>query len=131
MRYSSYFRHAAALSQSDPVEAERILREAEAKASDSFPMDRILCARIWDVCLKNRDNALRCLFEAECVTNDTRGLLELALAYYELLDAIKHANRCVDKAVAAVDCPDDHDRIEDFVQRYSQHGINRQLRLEE
>ncbi len=123
MRYSGYFRKVAEIHQTDPAEAERLLREAESLASDLIPIDRILCAKCWRAYLHNEDNALRCLLEIECCTTDTRGLLEISIAYWSILRAKRQAHRCFKKAVAAAQSPDDHDRIREFVNKYSSHYL--------
>ena len=79
MRYSEYFVQVALLAEKgDVVEAERLLREAERYYQKSVTNHAALCAKSWLWYLKNPDNAVRCLLEAECNNSDVRSLLEIA-----------------------------------------------------
>ena len=61
MRFAAYFEAAARLSGSDPAQAERLIREAEAHSLASVPEHLNHCARLWMEYLHDRDNAMRCL----------------------------------------------------------------------
>ena len=66
MRYSEYFVQVALLvEKGDVVEAERLLREAERYSQKNVTNHAALCAKAWAWYLKNPDNAIRCLLEAE------------------------------------------------------------------
>ena len=85
MRFSEYFVQVALLAEKgDVVEAERLLREAERYSLKSITNHAALCTKAWAWYLKNPDNAVRCLLEAECNNSDVRSLLEIAETYIEI-----------------------------------------------
>lgn len=68
MRFSEYFVQVALLAEKgDVVEAERYSQK-------SVTNHAALCAKSWAWYLKNPDNAIRCLLEAECNNSDVRRL---------------------------------------------------------
>ena len=96
MRYSEYFVQVALLAEKgDVVEAERLLREAERYSQKSVTNHAALCAKAWAWYLKNPDNAVRCLLEAECNNSDVRSLLEIAYTYIELTLHETACKRCI------------------------------------
>ena len=96
MRFSEYFVQVALLAEKgDVVEAERLLREAERYSQKSVTNHAALCAKSWAWYLKNPDNAVRCLLEAECNNSDVRSLLEIADTYIELALHETACKRCI------------------------------------
>jgi hypothetical protein len=96
MRYSEYFVQVAlSAEKGDVVEAEHLLREAERYSQKSVTNHAALCAKSWAWYLKNPDNAIRCLLEAECNNSDVRSLLEIADTYIELALHETACKRCI------------------------------------
>ena len=122
MRYSEYFVQVALLAEKgDIVEAERLLREAERYSLSSIANHMVLCARVWLCYLKNPDNAIRCLLEAECNNSDVRSLLEIADTYIELALYETACKRCIKKAMLAAVDEEDHQRLQEFFTKHSQY----------
>ncbi len=118
VRYSVYFRRAIACCDSDPNEARRLVREAEAHASPAVADHLILCARVWMEHLREKDQALRCLYLNECLLEpyDTRGMLLLTEAYINVVEDMESVSRCFKKLSAAPNC--DGERVAEFLSRY-------------
>ena len=122
MRFSEYFVQVALLAENgDTVEAERLLREAERYSQKSVTNHAALCAKSWLWYLKNPDNAIRCLLEAECNNSDVRSLLEIADTYIELALHETACKRCIKKAMLAATDEEDHQRIQEFFSKHSQY----------
>jgi hypothetical protein len=122
MRYSEYFVQVALLAEKgDIVEAERLLREAERYSLKSITNHAALCAKAWAWYLKNPDNAVRCLLEAECNNSDVRSLLEIAETYIELALHETACKRCIKKAMLAATDEEGTMRIQEFFSKHSQY----------
>ena len=122
MRFSEYFVQVALLAEKgDVVEAERLLREAERYSLKSITNHAALCAKSWMLYLKNPDNAVRCLLEAECNNSDVRSLLEIADTYIELALHETACKRCIKKAMLAAVDEEDHQRLQEFFTKHSQY----------
>ena len=122
MRYSEYFVQVALLAEKgDVVETERFLREAERYSLKSITNHAALCAKAWAWYLKNPDNAVRCLLEAECNNSDVRSLLEIADTYIELALHETACKRCIKKAMLAVTDEEDSMRLQEFFSKHSQY----------
>ena len=122
MRYSEYFVQVALLAEKgDVVEAERLLREAERYSQKSVTNHAALCAKSWAWYLKNPDNAVRCLLEAECNNSDVRSLLEIADTYIELALHETACKRCIKKAMLAATDEEDSMRLQEFFTKHSQY----------
>ena len=122
MRYSEYFVQVALLAEKgDAVEAERLLREAERYSLKSITNHAALCAKSWLWYLKNPDNAVRCLLEAECNNSDVRSLLEIAETYIELALHETACKRCIKKAMLAATDEEGTMRIQEFFSKHSQY----------
>ena len=122
MRYSEYFVQVALLAEKgDIVEAERLLREAERYSQKSVTNHAALCAKSWAWYLKNPDNAVRCLLEAECNNSDVRSLLEIAETYIELALHETACKRCIKKAMLAATDEEGAMRIQEFFSKNSQY----------
>ena len=123
MRYSEYFEQIALLAEKgDVVEAERLLREAERYSLKSITNHAALCAKAWAWYLKNPDNAIRCLLEAECNhSDDVRSLLEIAETYIELALHETACKRCIKKAMLAATDEEGTMRIQEFFSKHSQY----------
>ena len=122
MRYSEYFVQVALLAEKgDVVEAERLLREAERYSQKSVTNHAALCAKSWAWYLKNPDNAIRCLLEAECNNSDVRSLLEIAETYIELALHETACKRCIKKAILAATDEEDSMRLQEFFSKHSQY----------
>ena len=122
MRYSEYFVQVASLAEKgDVVEAERLLREAERYSQKSVTNHAALCAKAWTWYLKNPDNAIRCLLEAECNNSDVRSLLEIAETYIELALHEFACRRCIKKAMLAATDEEGTMRIQEFFSKHSQY----------
>ena len=122
MRYSEYFVQVALLAEKgDVVEAERLLREAESYSLKSVTNHAALCAKSWLWYLKNPDNAVRCLLEAECNNSDVRSLLEIAETYIELALHETACKRCIKKAILAAVDEEDQMRLQEFFSKHSQY----------
>ena len=122
MRYSEYFVQVALLAEKgDVVEAERLLREAERYSQKSVTNHAALCAKSWAWYLKNPDNAIRCLLEAECNNSDVRSLLEIAETYIELALHETACKRCIKKAILAATDEEGSMRIQEFFSKHSQY----------
>ena len=122
MRYSEYFVQVALLAQNgDKVAAEKLLREAEHYAQKSVTNHAALCAKAWAWFLKNPDNAIRCLLEAECNNSDVRSLLEIADTYIELALHETACKRCIKKAMLAATDEEGTMRIQEFFSKHSQY----------
>ena len=122
MRYSEYFVQVALLAEKgDAVEAERLLREAERYSLKSITNHAALCAKSWMWYLKNPDNAVRCLLEAECNNSDVRSLLEIADTYIELALHETACKRCIKKAILAATDEEDSMRLQEFFSKHSQY----------
>jgi hypothetical protein len=122
MRYSEYFVQVALLAEKgDVVEAERLLREAERYSLKSITNHAALCAKSWMWYLKNPDNAVRCLLEAECNNSDVRSLLEIAETYIELALHETACKRCIKKAMLAATDKEGAMRIQEFFSKHSQY----------
>ena len=80
-----------------------------------------MCAKSWAWYLKNPDNAVRCLLEAECNNSDVRSLLEIAETYIELALHETACKRCIKKAMLAAVDEEDHQRLQEFFTKYSQY----------
>ena len=93
MRYAEFFEKAERLWESDPAEAERLIREAEAHSLAGVPIHLNHCAWFWMNRLHSRDNALRCLLLNECRTapDDQAALLEITEAYLEIVRDVASA----------------------------------------
>lgn len=98
MRYSEYFVKVAELYNTDAIEAERLLREAEQIASQHIAYHLILCAKSWLEVFGSRDNSMRCMLEAECRISDCRGFIEIADWRLKLLNDTAIAGRCLKKS---------------------------------
>ena len=125
MRFAAYFEAAAQLCERDPAQAERLIREAEAHSLVSVPEHLNLCARFWMECLRNRDNAMRCLLLNECriAPNDQEGLLEITEAYLVIVRDFTSAERCFKKALAA-SAPAKSERLNEFLAKYGRKNEN-------
>ncbi len=122
MRYSEYFVLVALLAEKgDVVEAERLLREAERYSQKSVTNHAALCAKSWAWYLKNPDNAVRCLLEAECNNSDVRSLLEIAETYIELELHETACKRCIKKAILAATDEEGKMRLQEFFSKYSNY----------
>ena len=122
MRFSEYFVQVALLAEKgDVVEAERLLREAERYSQKSVTNHAALCAKSWAWYLKNPDNAVRCLLEAECNNSDVRSLLEIADTYIELALHETACKRCIKKAMLAATDEEDSMRLQEFFTKHSQY----------
>ena len=122
MRYSEYFEQVALLAEKgDAVGAECLLREAERYSLSSIANHMVLCARVWLWYLKNPDNAIRCLLEAECNNSDVRSLLEIADTYIELALHEAACKRCIKKAMLAATDEEGMMRIQEFFSKHSQY----------
>ena len=122
MRFSEYFVQVALLAEKgDVVEAERLLREAERYSQKSVTNHAALCAKAWAWYLKNPDNAIRCLLEAECNNSDVRSLLEIADTYIELALHETACKRCIKKAMLAATDEEGTMRIQEFFSKHSQY----------
>ena len=122
MRYSEYFVQVALLAEKgDVVEAERLLREAERYSQKSVTNHAALCAKSWAWYLKNPDNAIRCLLEAECNNSDVRSLLEIAETYIELALHETACKRCIKKAMQAATDEEGLMRIQEFFTKHSHY----------
>ena len=122
MRYSEYFEQAALLAEKgDAVGAEYLLREAERYSLSSIANHMVLCARVWLWHLKNPDNAVRCLLEAECNNSDVRSFLEIAETYIELALHETACKRCIKKAMLAATDEEGTMRIQEFFTKHSQY----------
>ena len=122
MRYSEYFVQVALLAEKDDViEAEHLLREAERYSQKSVTNHAALCAKAWAWYLKNPDNAVRCLLEAECNNSDVRSLLEIADTYIELALHETACKRCIKKAMLAATDEEGTMRIQEFFTKHSQY----------
>ena len=122
MRFSEYFVQVALLAEKgDAVEAERLLREAERYSLKSITNHAALCAKSWMWYLKNPDNAVRCLLEAECNNSDVRSLLEIAETYIELALHETACKRCIKKAMLAATDEEGSMRIQEFFSKHSQY----------
>ena len=122
MRFSEYFVQVALLAEKgDVVEAERLLREAERYSQKSVTNHAALCAKSWAWYLKNPDNAIRCLLEAECNNSDVRSLLEIAETYIELALHETACKRCIKKAMLAATDEEDSMRLQEFFSKHSQY----------
>ena len=123
MRFSEYFVQVALLAEKgDVVEAERLLREAESYSLKSITNHAALCAKSWLWYLKNPDNAVRCLLEAECNNSDVRSLLEIAETYIELALHETACRRCIKKAILAATDEEDQMRIQEFFTNHSRYN---------
>ena len=124
MRFAAYFEAAAQLCEHDPAQAERLIREAEAHSLASVPEHLNLCARFWMECLRNRDNAMRCLLLNECRTaaNDQAALLEITEAYLVIVHDFASAERCFKKALVAA-TPVDGERFREFMAKYGRPNL--------
>ena len=125
MRYAEYFEAAAQLSEHDPAQAERLIREAEAHSLAGVPEHLNHCARIWMEYLHDRDNAMRCLLLNECRTDpaDQAALLEITEAYLVIVRDFASAERCFRKALAAA-TPVDGERFCEFMSKYGRKDGN-------
>ena len=125
MRFAAYFEAAAQLCEHDPAQAERLIREAEAHSLASVPEHLNLCARFWMECLRNRDNAMRCLLLNECRTaaDDQAAFLEITEAYLVIVRDFASAERCFKKALAAA-TPVDGERFREFMAKYGRKNGN-------
>ena len=122
MRYSEYFVQVAlSAEKGDVVEAERLLREAERYSQKSVTNHAALCAKSWLWFLKNPENAVRCLLEAECNNSDVRSLLEIADTYIELALHETACKRCIKKAILAATDEEDSMRLQEFFSKHSQY----------
>ena len=122
MRFSEYFVQVALLAENgDTVEAERLLREAERYSQKSVTNHAALCAKSWLWYLKNPDNAVRCLLEAECNNSDVRSLLEIADTYIELALHETACKRCIKKAMLTAADEEDNQRLLEFFTKHSQY----------
>ena len=122
MRFSEYFEQVALLAEKgDAVGAERLLREAERYSLSSIANHMVLCARVWLWYLKNPDNAVRCLLEAECNNSDVRSFLEIADTYIELALHETACKRCIKKAMLAATDEEGTMRIQEFFTKHSQY----------
>ena len=122
MRFSEYFvKVALSAEKGDVVEAERLLREAERYSLKSITNHAALCAKSWMWYLKNPDNAVRCLLEAECNNSDVRSLLEIAETYIELALHETACKRCIKKAMLAATDEEGTMRIQEFFSKHSQY----------
>ena len=110
---------AAELAKTDPERAEELLRKAESIALKANPDDMILCARCWDDYFHNHDNAMRCLLDAECRSNNTSGFLAVAAAHLQHFHNLGLAERCYHKAVEKSTDSDDQQRIQDFLSEFA------------
>ena len=122
MKFSDYFRQVALLAEKgDFLEAEHLLREAERYSQKSITNHAALCAKSWAWYLKNPDNAIRCLLEAECNNSDVRSLLEIAETYIELALHETACKRCIKKAMLTATDEEDQMRLQEFFSKYSQY----------
>ena len=119
------------MSERDPAQAERLIREAEAHSLASVPEHLNHCARIWMECLRDRDNAMRCLLLNECRTdaNDQAAFLEITEAYLVIVRDFASAERCFKKALAA-STPIDGERFREFMTKYGRQDKNNMICLE-
>ena len=117
MRFSEFFETAARLSRTDPAQADRLIREAEAHSLVHVPEHLNLCARLWMEYLHDRDNAMRCLLLNECriAPDDQEGLLEITEAYLVIVHDFASAKRCFEKALAA---SGPTERLNEFLANY-------------
>ena len=129
MRFAAYFEAAARLSGSDPAQAERLIREAEAHSLASVPEHLNHCARLWMEYLHDRDNAMRCLLLNECRTapDDQAALLEITEAYLVIVHDFASAERCFKKALAAA-TPVDGERFREFMAKYGRPNVGLVIR---
>ena len=123
MRYSQLLVQAAELAQSNPERAEGMLRKAESIALNAYPDDMILCARCWEDYFHSHDNAMRCMLEAECRSNNTSGFLAVAAAHLRYFNSPAMAERCYHKAVEKATDSDDRQRIHDFLSEFASERI--------
>ena len=122
MKFSDYFIQVALLAEKgDFLEAEHLLREAERYSQKSITNHAALCAKSWAWYLKNPDNAIRCLLEAECNNSDVRSLLEIAETYIELALHETACKRCIKKAMLTATDEEDQMRLQEFFSKYSQY----------
>ncbi|MBO5681406.1 MAG: hypothetical protein J6T08_06795, partial [Lentisphaeria bacterium] len=98
-----------------------LLREAERYSLPSIANHMVLCARVWLWRLKNPDNAVRCLLEAECNNSDVRSFLEIAETYIELALHETACKRCIKKAILAATDEEDNQRLQEFFSKHSQY----------
>ena len=119
MRYSVYFEKVKEIASTDPQTAERLLREAEHFALQTVPEHLVLCARGWEECLHNHDNAIRCMLEAECRANDCYMFLYLATAHLKHFGTVALTERCFRKAVALASSEDDMARLREFFETFA------------
>ena len=96
-----------------------MLRKAESIALNAYPDDMILCARCWKDYFHDHDNAMRCLLEAECRSNNTSGFLTVAAAHLRYFNSPAKAERCYRKAVEKAIDSDDQQRIQDFLSEFA------------
>lgn len=115
MRYSQFFTRAVELSQIAPDETRKLLRQAERHASEFIPEHLVLCSKVYLYSLNDPDNAMRCLLESECRTEDTRGLLELAEAYWNLFQDVRRTGRCLQKAIKTTNSTEDEERLQELL----------------
>ncbi len=123
MRYSQLLVQAAKLSKTEQERAEGLLRKAERLALQSYPEDMILCARCWENYFHDHDNAMRCLLEAECRSNNTSGFLAVAAAHLRYFNSPAMAERCYRKAVEKATDSDDQQRMQDFLSEFASGWI--------
>ena len=122
MKFSDYFIQVALLAEKgDFLEAEHLLREAERNSQKSITNHAALCAKSWAWYLKNPDNAIRCLLEAECNNSDVRSLLEIAETYIELALHETACKWCIKKAMLTAIDEEDQMRLQEFFSKYSQY----------
>ena len=119
MRYSQLLVQAAELANNEPERAEALLRKAESIALNAYPDDMILCARCWEDYFRNHDNAMRCLLEAECRSNNTSGYLAVAAAHLRYFHNLALAERCYRKAKERATDSEDQQRIQDFLSEFA------------
>lgn len=120
MRYSQILVQAAELVKTEPERAEELLRKAESIALNAYPDDMILCARCWENYFHDHDNAMRCLLEAECRSNNTSGFLAVAAAHLQFFHNLELAERCYRKAAEKATDSEDQQRIQDFLSKFAQ-----------
>ena len=119
MRYSQLLVQAAELAKTEPERAEALLRKAESIALNAYPDDMILCARCWEDYFHDHDNAMRCMLEAECRSNNTSGFLAVAAAHLRHFHNSELAERCYNKALEKATDSEDHLRIKDFLSEFA------------
>ena len=119
MRYSQLLVQAAELAKTEPERAEEMLRKAEWIALQSFPDDMILCSRCWKDYFHNHDNAMRCMLEAECRSNNTSGFLAVAAAHLRHFHNSELAERCYNKALEKATDSEAHLRIQNFLSEFA------------